>query len=104
MNGYRSPSGQARVLARLEGRVRLLAQRVEKMRIAEYMALLEQPARLFWLNFVAGTARGVGIAFGFTVLGAMLIMILRSLNLLNLPVVGGFIADIVRIVQQDLSR
>lgn len=104
MDGYRPPSALARVLARLEGRVRLLAERTEKANIAEYVSLLQRPSRLLWLNFIAGTARGVGIAFGFTVLGAMLIMIIRWLGLLNLPVIGGFVADIVRIVQQDLSR
>jgi len=42
------------------------------------------------------------MAVGFTVLGGLLILILRKLQLLNIPVIGGLIAEIVKIVQTNL--
>lgn len=48
-------------------------------------------------------SRGVGIAIGFTFFAATIVYILQLLGKLNLPIVGDYIADIVRIVQQQLQ-
>ncbi|GBF33607.1 hypothetical protein DCCM_2713 [Desulfocucumis palustris] len=76
---------------------------MEKMKLAEYVDLLHNPWRLLWVNFTSGIARGLGIAVGFAILGAMLVLVLKKLVSLNLPVIGGFIAEIVQIVQDQLS-
>ena len=76
-----------------------LASRLESMRVAEYMELLEKPGRLILINFIAGIARGLGIAIGTTVVFALLLEGLRRLILLNIPCIGSFIADVVRIVE-----
>lgn len=75
---------------------------LEKMKLAEYVELLNRPSRLFYINFFAGIARGLGMAVGFTILGALLIYTLQRLEVLNIPVIGGLIAEIVRIVQLNL--
>lgn len=75
---------------------------LEKMKLAEYVELLNRPSRLFYINFFAGVARGFGMAVGFAILGAVLIYSLQRLQVLNLPVIGGLIAEIVRIVQTNL--
>jgi len=79
-----------------------LGMALEKMKLAEYVELLNRPSRLFYINFFAGIARGLGMAIGFTILGALLIYTLQRLQVLNLPVIGGLIAEIVRIVQLNL--
>lgn len=86
----------------LEHKIEELGIALEKMKLAEYVELLNRPARLFYINFFAGVARGLGMAVGFTILGALLILTLRKLQVLNLPVIGGLIAEIVRIVQSNL--
>jgi len=86
----------------LEHKLEQLGIAMEKMKLAEYVELLNRPARLFYINFFAGVARGLGMAVGFTVLGGLLILILRKLQLLNIPVIGGLIAEIVKIVQTNL--
>ena len=48
-------------------------------------------------------ARGVGIAVGFTILGAIVLYFLRKLVMLNLPLIGDFIAEIVRMVQSNIG-
>ncbi|MNH97820.1 hypothetical protein D3C73_505260 [compost metagenome] len=80
-----------------------LVQQMEKARIAEYTQLLNSPWRLVWLNVLSGTARGLGIALGFTFFAATIIYVLQVLGALNLPIIGDYIADIVRIVQHQLE-
>jgi len=90
---------QNAILQSLKEMLTDLAVKVEKMKLAEYVRLLENPWRLMYINFIAGIARGVGIAVGFTILGAIVVYILRELVMLNLPFIGGLIAEIVRMVQ-----
>ena len=80
-----------------------LAQQMEKSRIAQYTELIQSPWRLIWLNILTGTARGLGIALGFTFFAATIIYVLQVLGALNLPIIGDYIADIVRIVQHQLE-
>ena len=80
-----------------------IAHQLEKARIAEYAQLLTRPWKLIWTNLLAGLARGVGIAIGFTFFAATIIYFLQALGALNLPIIGDYIADIVRIVQRQLE-
>jgi hypothetical protein len=91
-----------KLLSGLKDKVEELIISMEKMKLAEYVTLLEKPYRLLYINFLTGIARGLGIAIGFTILGAVLLMILRRLVELNLPLIGEFIAEIVRLVQINL--
>ncbi|MBF7083527.1 hypothetical protein IT084_11135 [Desulfallas sp. Bu1-1] len=93
-----------KVLQALEERVKELAMNMEKMKLAEYVDLLENPVRLLYINFISGIARGLGIAVGFAILGAIIVLILQKLVALNLPVIGNFIADLVKIVQLQLGE
>jgi hypothetical protein len=87
-------------LDKLSDRVEDLSINIEKMKIAEYVDLLGHPAKLLFINFIAGVARGIGLAVGATILGAVLLIILS--RMVDLPLIGGYIAQIVKIVQQKL--
>lgn len=87
-------------LERLQEKTEELVSRMENLRLAEYVEMLNDPKRLWKLNFLAGLARGLGAAVGFTVLGALVLYILQRLVLLNLPLIGDFIAEIVRLVME----
>lgn len=76
-----------------------LLQHLESLRIAQYIELLERPIRLIMVNFVAGLARGLGIAIGATLIFAIMIEFLRRLLLLHIPGIGNFIAEIIHIVE-----
>ena len=86
----------------LEERLEKLTFAIEKMNLAEYTTLLRNPWRLLWVNFLAGSARGLGLGIGFAVLTALLLYILRSLMMAKLPYLSDFIATIVRLVDQNL--
>lgn len=85
-------------------KIKQLIISVEKMQIAEYIQLLENPKRLLYVNFLAGLARGVGMAIGFTLLGAIVLYMLQRVVLLNLPVISDFIAEIVNMVQLQMNQ
>jgi hypothetical protein len=88
-----------KVLEKLE---RLSAD-LENASLAEYVEMLRRPRRMLAVNLMAGMARGLGMAVGFTVLGGLVIYILTRSFIANLPVVGSFIAELVWIVQQNLG-
>lgn len=91
------------LLDKVSSQLQRLAQSMEKFNLAEYMEMLNNPRRYVMINFVGGLFRGLGMAVGFTILGAIVLMLLRRLMYLNLPIIGDFIADIVRIVQEHLK-
>lgn len=90
-------------LAVLDGRLQHIASEMERTHIAEYVDLLNRPLKLIWRNLLAGVARGVGIAIGFTFFAATILYLLQILGALNLPIIGDYIAEIVRIVQIQLE-
>jgi len=76
-----------------------LVRHLESLRIADYMELLQRPGKLLFVNFVAGIARGLGIAVGATLVFAIMLEFLRRIILLHIPGIGQFIAEIVHIVE-----
>ena len=86
----------------LSSRIQQLSISLEKAKIMEYVNLMEDPKRLLVLNFVAGLARGLGMAVGFSILGAVAILILRRLVVLNLPLIGDFIAELIKLVNRSM--
>ena len=86
----------------LSKKIEDLATQMENIRIAEYVEILKNPKKLFWTNFSAGIARGIGMAVGFTILGAVVVYFLQMVVRWNLPLIGDFIAEIVRIVNINL--
>ncbi|MHB8073822.1 DUF5665 domain-containing protein [Desulfosporosinus fructosivorans] len=87
-------------LAGLRRQVTLLAETLEKMRLAEYIAYLNRPGRLLWFNFLVGLVRGLGTALGAGLLAGIAYFLLKRIVVLNLPVIGGLIAELSKYVNQ----
>lgn len=94
-------AGKADVIA---AQLERLAQYLEKMNVAGYVELMQRPMRLLFLNFAAGLARGLGIAIGATLIFALMIELLREVILLNIPGIGGVVAEIMRIVEETNGK
>ncbi len=94
---------QVELLLALNRKLEEMVQTMHKLGVAEYVEMLRHPRRLFWINFWSGIARGLGMAIGFTILAAVVLYLLQRVILLNLPLIGDFIADIVQIVQKQLG-
>jgi hypothetical protein len=87
-------------LAKLEELVVRLANRMEKLQLAEYVELFRQPGRLFWMNVLAGVGRGVGAAIGFTLITGVIIYVLQRVVMLNLPVISDFVVHLITLIRQ----
>ena len=82
-------------------KIQKLVDHLERLRIAEYVELMQKPGRVLFINFIAGLARGFGIAVGATIVFALMVEMLRRLIMFNIPGIGTFIAEIVRIVEMQ---
>lgn len=79
--------------------LKIIEKKVSSITNSEYVFIKDNLKKLVWYNFLMGVARGLGMAVGFTLLGALSIYILQKIVLLNLPGISRFIADIINLVQ-----
>ena len=77
-----------------------IAKKLEARTIAEYVNIMENTKQMMWKNFVIGVSKGIGIAMGFSIFGALLLYLFRRIVMLNIPVIGAFIKDIMDIVEE----
>ncbi|MEA4926840.1 MAG: DUF5665 domain-containing protein [Syntrophomonadaceae bacterium] len=103
MNQELNTSSQKAYLETVVHKLDEISLAMEKLGIAEYVDLLHNPRRLFFINFWSGLIRGFGMAIGFTLLAAVVLYVLQQIVVLNTPVIGSFIAEIVNIVQKQLD-
>lgn len=92
------------LIIQLNKKVDEMSLKMEKLKFVDYVYFLEHPRKMLWANFISGLARGFGIAIGFTILGAIAIYVLNIIVKINLPYIGQFISDIVKIVQSSMRN
>lgn len=88
----------------LNNKIDKLNQTIEKSNLLEITYLIGNKKQIFIRNFFAGIARGVGIGIGVTLITAVLIYILQRIILLNIPIIGDYITDIVQIVENNTNK
>ncbi len=67
--------------------------------ILESIELLGNRKKFFFRNFWSGIIKGIGTGIGFTILTAILLVVLQKIVALNLPVISEYILDIIEIVK-----
>ena len=87
------------ILRRLEQ----LTRRLELFHLDDFLHYVHDWRRRLFFDLLSGIARGVGFSIGFSILGALLLYLLRNAALSNLPVIGRFVAEVVRIVESNLG-
>jgi len=87
----------------LQDTVQKVADSLERAKLGEYVELMSRPGRLIYLNLLGGLFRGMGMAVGFTILGALVIYVLTRSFISSLPIVGDFLGELVWIIQQYLK-
>lgn len=95
--------GKAGMIKLINKKIDDLSLKMEKFKLVDYVYYLEHPKKMLWANFVGGLSRGFGMAIGFTLLGAVVIYLLQVVVRWKLPVIGEFITEIVRIVQENID-
>ena len=84
---------------RIEKKIDRINKILEKANIVEISYILGNKKEILKRNLIAGIARGIGIGIGITIITAIIVYLLRKLIMLNIPVIGDYIADIVSIVE-----
>lgn len=81
---------------------RVAMEKTLRAMMAEFVGYLQDRRNLLLTNFLAGLMRGFGFALGFSILSAVIVVVVQRLALANLPVIGEFFAEVVRMVQLKL--
>lgn len=78
-----------------------VAAMLEAGNIEEFIDVKSRPFRLIFLNFIIGLSRGVGFLLGATVVGAIILAVLKGvfIKLGGMPWFGTQIADILLYVK-----
>jgi len=79
-----------------------VAAMLEAGNIEEFIDIKSRPLRLIFLNFIIGLSRGVGFLLGATVVGAIVLAIMKGvfIKLGGMPWFGTQIADILVYVKE----
>ncbi len=91
---------ESREHAQLAQDVSTLSVLAERLRIHEYVELLQRPWRLIWLYFLTGLARGAGVAIGGIIIVALITYLLSSM--VSAPMLGKSVAGLVKEIQRHL--
>lgn len=92
------------MLKDLKNKIDKISDSLEKSNIVEMSYILGSKKEILKRNLIAGISRGVGIGIGVTLITAILIYILQKIILLNIPIIGDYITDIVQIVQKNSGK
>jgi len=65
-----------------------------------FLDKMSDKKRLWRNHFLSGAARGVGMAVGFSILGAIILIALQRLAAHNLPLIGGFLKELLEMVNE----
>lgn len=79
--------------------IQRLTDTLERMHLDEYLEFVSNRKRMLWRNLLYGMVRGLGFTLGFTVLGALVIVLLKNLVLENIPVIGDFLAEVIHAIE-----
>lgn len=92
-------TGQAQQSEGLAYQVNRLVLLLERVRLAEYVEIMQRPWLLARRSFLGGLFRGMGFALGFLLLSALALYILNLLVDLGIPILGDFIAELLVYVE-----
>lgn len=90
--------------SKLEKKIDEISIKLEDIKLNSYVELMQDTKKLITKNFIAGISKGIGMAIGFTILGAVALLLLEKIVALNIPIIGRFVSDIAQIVEINLSN
>ena len=83
-------------------RLARLTRALERLRLEEYLQYVADRRRMALNSLIWGVCRGLGFTLGFSVLGALLAVLLRGVVADNIPLIGSFLADVIRAIEARL--
>lgn len=86
---------------KLDKKIDELNNNFEKSNLVELSYILGSKSEITKRNLLAGVSKGVGIGIGFTLITAIILVILQRIVTLNIPVIGEYIGDIIDIIERS---
>ena len=84
---------------RERARVEALVDALERLRLEEWARQMGDRRRLIVDSLLAGIFRGLGFTLGVALLGALAASLVRSVVVENIPLIGGFLAEVIHAIQ-----
>lgn len=85
---------------KLDKKIDKLNENFAKSNLEELTYILGNKLEIAKRNLLAGILRGVGVGIGFTLITAIILIILQKIVLLNIPIIGKYIGDILDIIEK----
>ena len=79
--------------------IQRLTDTLERMHLDDYLEYVSNRRRMLANNLLYGMVRGLGFTIGFTVLGALVIVLLKNLVSENIPLIGDFLAEVIHAIE-----
>ena len=79
-----------------------LTDTLERMQLDDYLEYVSNRRRMILNNLLYGIVRGLGFTLGFTVLGALVVVLLRTLVVENIPIIGDFLAEVIHAIEERM--
>ena len=79
-----------------------LTDTLERMHLDDYLEYVSNRRRMIFNNLLYGALRGLGFTLGFTVLGALAIVLIRHIVVENIPGIGDFLAEVIHEIEKRM--
>ncbi|MBO4520327.1 MAG: hypothetical protein J5787_03895 [Alphaproteobacteria bacterium] len=73
--------------------VKKLFDEFNHAQLLEYIELVNSPKKLFWLNFLSGLAKGLGLTIGTAIVLALLFKLAQHIISLNIPYITVWVSE-----------
>lgn len=90
---------------------KLALEKIEKLlddlgraRLYEFVSFVQRPWRMFWMNFMIGVARGLGLTIGTAIVLSISYQILQHLMELNIPFITEWVADWITQIMSIIKK
>lgn len=80
-------------------RIERLLAALERARLEDFAQRRDDWRRLILESLLAGVFRGLGFTLGVALLGALAASLVRSVVVENIPLIGGFLAEVIHAIQ-----
>ena len=79
-----------------------LTDTLERMHLDDYLEYVSNRRRMIFNHLLYGALRGLGFTLGFTVLGALAIVLIRHIVVENIPGIGDFLAEVIHEIEKRM--
>ncbi|MBR4126438.1 MAG: hypothetical protein IKR09_02535 [Alphaproteobacteria bacterium] len=73
--------------------VKKLFDEFNRAHLLEYIELVNSPKKLFWLNFLSGLAKGLGLTIGTAIVLTLLFKLTQHIIALNIPYITVWVSE-----------